>query len=91
MFCKLIFPVVSFAALVALERLLPSVRHHVAMQLTRGGTSVVALVTLEWLFSRVLSHHVLFQITSLKAGKLTHCASVRFFSRVGPFVLLQIA
>ena len=80
---------VSFATLVALERLLPSVCYHVALQVTRRGASVVALVTLVWLFSCVLPHHVNFQIASCNAGKLAHCASVRLFPRVGPFVPLQ--
>ena len=87
MFCQLIFPVVSFAALVALERLLPSVCHHVLLQSTRSA-SEVALVTLVWLFSCMVPHHVSFQIISLNAGILAHCAPVRFFTRVGSFVLL---
>ena len=81
---------VSFVALVALERLLPSVRHHVVLQVTRSRASVVALVTLEWLFSCVLPHHVFFQFTISNAGKLTHCASVRLFLRVGSFVPFQM-
>ena len=91
MFCELVFSAVSFAALVALEKLLPSVRYRVLLQVTRRSASVVALVTLVCLFSCVLPHHVNFQLTSCNAGKLAHCASVRLFSRVGPFVLLQIA
>ena len=91
MFCEVLFVFVSFAALVALERFLPSVRYHVLLQVTRRGTSEVALVTLVWLFSCVLPHHVNFQFKSCNAGKLAHCASVRLFSRVGPFVLLQMA
>ena len=82
---------VSFAALVALERLLPSVRYRVFLQITGRSASVVALVTLVWLFSCVLPHHVKFQFTSCNAGKLAHCASVRLFPRMGPFVLLQMA
>ena len=89
MFCKIVLSCVSFAALVALERLLPSVCHHVVLQLTRRNTSVIALVTLEWLFFSVLPHHVIFQMAILNAGILAHCASVRLFSRVGPFVALQ--
>ena len=88
MSCEIVFSVVSFVALVAPERLLPSVRNHVALQIARRSASVVALVTLVWLFSCVLPHHVIFQITSCNAGKLAHCASVRLFPRVGPFVLL---
>ena len=38
---------VSFAAFVALERLLPRVRHHVLLQITRLSAGIVALVTLE--------------------------------------------
>ena len=89
MSCELFLSSVSFVAFSAPERLLPSVRCHVALQLTRRSTIVVALVTLVWLFSCVLPHHVLFQITSCNAGILAHCASVRLFPRVGSFVLLQ--
>ena len=88
MFCELVLSSKSFVALVALERLLSSVRPHVALQMTRWSATEVALVTLVWFFSCVLPHHVLFQFTSCSAGKLTHCAAVRFFPRVGPFVLL---
>ena len=80
---------VSFSALAALERLLPSVLYHVFLQITRRSASVVALVALVWLFPCVITHHVNFQMTSCNAGKLAHCASVRLFPRVGPFVLLQ--
>ena len=89
MFCEVFFVFVSFVAFGAPERLLPSVRSHVPLQSIRRSASVVALVTLVWLFSCVLPHHVNFQVTSLNTGKLAHCASVRLFSRVGPFVLLQ--
>ena len=51
MFCEVIFACVSFAALVALERLFPYVRLDVALQMTRRNASVVTLVTLVWLFS----------------------------------------
>ena len=81
---------VCFAALVALERLLPRVRPHVALQITKRSASVVALVTLEWLFSRVHPHHVHFQLTSLNEGKLAHCASVRPFLGVGSCVALHV-
>ena len=82
---------VCFAALVALERLLPRVRPHVLLQITRRNASVIALVTLEWLFPCVHPHHVIFQLTSFNAGKLARCASLRLFFRVGPFVRIQIA
>ena len=65
---------VSFAAFVALERLHPRVLHHVAIQVTRVYASIIALVTLGWLFSSMHPHHMLFQITSCNAGKLTSCA-----------------
>ena len=91
MSCEISLFLVSFAAFVAPEGLFPTVRPHVLLQITRRDTSVVALVTLEWLFSCMFPHHVLLQFTSLNAGKLAHCASVRLFPRVGPFVLLQIA
>ena len=89
MFCEVVHLAVSFAAFVAPERLFPTVRPYVALQGTRRSASVVALVTLVWLFSCMLNHHVNFQIASLNAGKLAHCTSVRLFPRVGPFVLLE--
>ena len=89
-FCEIVLLCISFVALVALERLLLSVRSHVFLQVTRRGASVVALVTFVWLFSCVVPHHVIFQLICLNAGKLAHCASVRLFPRVGPFVLPQI-
>ena len=90
MSCETALFFVSFTALVALERLLSSVRFHVARQVRSRFASVVALVTLVWLFSCVVPHHVIFQTVSSNAGIFAHCASVRLFSRVGPFVLLQI-
>ena len=89
MFCELAVSSVSFAAFVAPERLFPSVRPHVTLQVIRSSAREVALVTLEWLFSCVLTHHVNFQLIRCNAGKLTHCASVRLFPRVSSFVLLQ--
>ena len=91
MSCEFALSSVSIATFVTIERLIPSVCYHVALQMTKRGTSVVALVTLEGLFSCMLPHHVNFQITSLNAGILAHCASVRLFPRVGSFVLLQVA
>ena len=91
MFCEALFLCVSFATMVALERLYPCVRPHVALQGTRRSTSVVALFTLVWLFPCMLPHHVNFQLTSCNGGKLARCASVKLFSRVGPFVRLQAA
>ena len=91
MFCEGLFMCKNFATLVAIERLFPSVRLHVALQVTRSDAGVVALVTLEWLFSCVLPHHVFFQFTICNTGELAHCASVRLFPRVGSFVPLQIA
>ena len=90
-FCEIYLSFVSFVAFVALERPLPAVPPRVLLQVTRRSASKVALVTLEWLLSCVLSHHVNFQMTSCNTGILAHCASVRLFSRVGPFVPLQIA
>ena len=90
MFCKTSLFFVSFAASVALERPLPSVRTHMALKMTGSYASEVALVALVWLFSCVLPHHVLFQSTSRNARILAHCASVRLFPRVGPFVPFQI-
>ena len=91
MFCKLVLLGVSFVALVALERLLSRVRCHVALQMTRRSASVVALVTLVWLSSCVLPHHVISQLKCRNTRKLAHCASVRLFPRLVPFVLLQMA
>ena len=54
----------------------------------RRNAIEVALVTLVWLFSCVLSHHVLLQFTR---GKVANSASVRLFTWVSPFVMLQIA
>ena len=83
MFCEILFVFVSFVACGAPEILLPSVSYHVALQITRRGASVVALVTLVWLFSCVVPHHVNSQLTSLNTGKIAHSASVRLFPRVG--------
>ena len=91
MLCEVNLLFVSFAASIALERLLPRVRPHVALQVTRRSASIIALVTLERPFSCVVAHHVNFQLTSCNAGKPARCASVRLFPRVGPFVALQIA
>ena len=87
MFCEISFIFVSFAASVALETPLPSVRLHVALKITRRNASIVALVTLVGLFPCVDPHHVIFQMASCNAEKLAHCASVRLFPRVGPFVV----
>ena len=65
---------VSIATFVALERLRPRVLHHVATQVTRVYASIIALVTLGWLFSSMHPHHMLFQITSCNVVKLTSCA-----------------
>ena len=82
MLCEFSLLFVSFAASVALERPLPRVLPHVALQLTRRRGSKVALVTLERLLSCVHPHHVIFQLTSCNAGKLASCASLRLFPRV---------
>ena len=89
MSCETLFAFVSIAALSALEGLLSTMRPHVALQITRRCASIIALVTLAWLFSSVLPHHVKFHFIVSDAGILTHCASVRLFPRVGPFVLLR--
>ena len=91
MFCKISLIFVSLAALVALEWSLPRMRPHVALQITRISASVVALVTLERLFSGVLCHHVNLQITNCNARILARCASVWLFFRVRPLVSLQRA
>ena len=60
MSCEIAFMCESFAAFVALERPLPRVRPHVALQIMRLSASVIALVALEWFFSCVHPHHVNF-------------------------------
>ena len=80
MFCKAILPCESFTALIALKRLLPCVRPHVALQFIYHNTIVVALVTLVWLFPCMLPHHMIFQMASCNARILAHCASVRLFA-----------
>ena len=62
MLCEILFVFVSFVALVALERLLPSVRSHVLLQVTRRHAIEGALVALVWLFSCMLHHQVNFQL-----------------------------
>ena len=52
----------GFFTFTALERSFLCVSTHVALQMPRGDTTVVALVTFEWLFSSVIPHHVLFQM-----------------------------
>ena len=55
------------AALVALEWSLPSVFPHVFLQFRRLETSIVALVTLDRLFSCMLPHYVIFQLACCNA------------------------
>ena len=75
-----------FLALAASERFLPCVPSHVLLQFVCYNAIIVALVTPKWFFSCMLPHRVNFQITTLIAGKLAHCAFVTFFTWVGPFV-----
>ena len=89
--CEIYLVFVSFTAFVALERLQARVRPCVTLQITVRSASIVALITLEWLFFRVLPQNVIFQLINCNAGKLASYASVRFFPRVGSLVLLQIA
>ena len=67
---------VSLVALIALEWSLPSVLPHVLLQITRSSESKVAQVTFKRLSSGVLSHNVIFQMTSCDARILAACASV---------------
>ena len=68
MFCEITLLFEIFIALFALERPVPCVRPHVALQITRRSASEVALVTLVWLFSCcMLTNHVFFQIASRNA------------------------
>ena len=81
----------SFVTLVALERSLHCMRRHVLLQMTRSCARVVALVTIERLFSSMHTHNVVFQITCCDARKLAHFASVWLFTRVFLLVPLQAA
>ena len=81
-------PLKSFVALVTLEWLLPSVNHHVLLQVTNLSTCKVALVTLVGLFTCMVPHHMNFQINGLGTGVLACCAHIRLFSRMGQFMLL---
>ena len=80
---------VSLVAMIALEGSLPSVRPHVLLQSPRSSASVVALVTIERLFSSVLSHYVNFKFRSLNARILACCALVWLFTRVRLLMHLQ--
>ena len=53
------FPLERFVTLIALKRSFSSVLHNVHSQVTGLYTSVVALVTLFWLFSSVCPNVVL--------------------------------
>ena len=77
-----------FFTFTALEMPFLCVRTHVALQMPRCGTTVVALVTFEWLFSSVLSRHVLFQICI--AAEVAHSAFISHLPMVDPFVPLQV-
>ena len=91
MFFKISLFFVSLAALFALEWSLPGVFLHVALQSKRLSGSVVALITLERLFSGVLHYHVGFQIARLNGRIIARCASVWLFTRVRSLVRLQVA
>ena len=56
-----------FATFTASERFSSSVRSPVSLHITRSHTAVVALVTLKWLLSSMVPHHVFFQMTSCNA------------------------
>ena len=77
-----------FFTFTALEMPFLCVRTHVDLQLARCHTTVVALVTLEWFFSSMLPHHVLFHICI--AAKIAHSAFISHFPMVDPFVPLQV-
>ena len=87
MLCEIPILFVSFAAFVALERLHPRVLHHVATQVTRVYASIIALVTLEWLFSSMHPHHVLFHITSVNSRMLWEQVLLRV--SIATFVALE--
>ena len=89
MACEILLMLERFIASVALERFLPSVLSRVLVQITRRGTSIIALVTFERLLSCMISHHVTFQCSSCDARIVAHRASVRLFSSVRLLVLIQ--
>ena len=78
----------SFTAFAALKRPLSCVISNVDLQLTSRFAHIVALVTLVRLLPSMVSHQVILQATNGCAGINAHGASVRLFSRVGPFVKL---
>ena len=73
MSCEALFPFESLIAMVELEGFLQSMLLHVLLQITRSSANMVALVTREWFFTRVLSHYVLFQFTSCNTHTLCIC------------------
>ena len=84
--------VAALVTLVRLVRLFSRVlQHDVAFQLTGFYARILARTAPLWLFPCVFPHHVNSQIISLIARKLACCASVRLFSGVCIFVLLQVA
>ena len=66
-------------------------RSHMHLEIVSSVEIEVALFATVWLFLCMVSYCMNFQITSVSARILTHCAPVRLFPRVGPYVLLQIA
>ena len=78
----------GFFTFTALERSFRCVSTHVALQMPRGDTTVVALVTFEWLFSSMIPHHVLFQMCV--AAEVAHSAFISHLPMVDPFVPLQV-
>ena len=62
MLFKTVLHCVRLIAFVALEGSLPSVLSLVQLQITKRSGGEVALFTLEWLLSSMLSPHVTFQI-----------------------------
>ena len=90
MACEALLMFKRFIASVALERFLPSVLPRVLVQITRRGTSIVALVTFERLFSCVHPHQVFFQMGSCDARILARCATLWLFTRVSLVVLNQV-
>ena len=76
-------------ALVTLEWLLSTMCPHVYFHAARRHANITAPVTLVWLFYGMLNPHVALKIASCDAGELANCATVKFLSRVGPFVRFQ--
>ena len=91
MLCEQVLSCVGFTAFVALERLLPRVRHHVLLQITRLSASIVALVWLHLKGVSPVCFAIMWIFNTFLVMLENCCASVWLFPRGVYFVLLQIA